>query len=403
MLRSNIFRGSVLIAGGSFLRVIFQAALLILVVRNLSLNDYGHLVALVSLIGMIFPVAAVGYEFELLRISSVDGDLLSTWRKFLYISFVSSAIFSLILIPLAFYLFGSHVGLLDIVLLLFSEMLSLRLLEGSNRIHQGHGQMFYITSSRLIFFGSRLFVVAVVLMMLGELTIRVYAVSCSLASCFSLFLIAIQLAKRENLYSGFQVVSWKEGLAQFPAALSFGCDRLTLNADKIFLEKLATPASAATYSVACRLMDIVTIPLIAIVTALQPEQLRRGGEINLLRISFIPVIYLLIITPLTFIFSGPLVLFFLGEKYLQASALLPFFLFLPFSSFLKYMLTTKAIAKCARSVMLLATLGSTLLNFILNIILIREYMAIGAVIALFFSEVFVILFLLIGLHGKKTN
>jgi O-antigen/teichoic acid export membrane protein len=402
MFNRRLLNDSVLIAAGNFLRLAIQALLLIIVARHLSLNDYGNLVAAVSLVAIAYPLAAVGYEFEVLRSSSNNVDLSIVWQKFLCISVTTTIFLALILIPVGILVFRGHVAFIDLFMLMFSEVFSIRLLEGANRVHQGLGNMRTIVSSRITFFGGRLVFVAIAIPFIEQLTIHTYLVLCTVSALLSLYVILAQLKKRDGLASGLYWVPVRQWFVQLPAALSYGCDRLTTSADKIFLARLSSPAATATYSVACRLIDIVTVPLLAIVTALQPHIFRQSKASPWFLIA-IPAIYLLLVSPPLLYFGEAIISFALGEKYAASSQLVGLLLFLPASSFFKYMLTTKSIAAGAKYVMLYATFCAMIINCVINILFIPKFAAIGAILALFSGEIAAIALMAGGLYMKERR
>ena len=384
---------------GNVARAVLQALILLLLARNMPIERYGTLVAVVSLLMIFVPLVGAGYEFELLRKSSSGEQVRRAWHRYLSLVLLSALMVMGLVILCARLFFDWPVDALSIGLLVFAELLAVRVLEGGNRLYQGQDRALAIIMGRLAFVGLRLLALVGVLSAGYTLEVSTYAYVCFWAAMVFLLGWHLRLYAVFNIRPGLvwvAAITWRQ---QVPTAASFGFDRVMSNADKLFVERLDSPGAAANYSVAARLVDLLCIPMLALVTALQPQIFRSDGRGSIdLRYCLIPILYVGLMLPLFWCWGEVVVVWLLGVEYTSAGGLLLLLLFMPITAFGKYILTSRSIAAGAHKVLIGSAFSAMCVNFLLNLWLVPVYGAKGAVAALLVGELLLIVCAALGLH-----
>lgn len=383
---------------GNVVRAILQALILLLLARNMPIDRYGTLVALVSLLMIFVPLVGAGYEFELLRKSSGGEHVGRAWHTYLSLVLLSALVVMGLVVLCAHLFFDWPVDALSIGLLVFAELFAVRVLEGGNRLYQGQDCALAIIKGRLAFVGLRLLLLVGALSVGCTLEVSTYAYVCFWAAVVFLLVWHLRLSAVFNIRPRLvwvAAITWRQ---QAPTAVSFGFDRVMSNADKLFVERLDSPGAVANYSVAARLVDLLCIPMLALVTALQPQIFRSDGRGSIdLRYCLVPILYVGLMLPLFWCWGEVVVVWLLGVDYTGAGELLLLLLFMPITAFGKYILTSRSIAAGAHGVLIGSAFGAMCLNLLLNLWLVPAHGAQGAVMALLAGEFFLILCAVLGL------
>lgn len=389
----GLFRDSTILAAGNIGRSLLQALILVVTARHLPVSEYGLLVAMVSLVAITLPLVGFGYEFELLKCASNNTHTEETWHEFVAITIGSSILLSILLIPVAQFAVSHDFGFLEILMLMTTEVLTIRLAEGANRVHQGYGQVGTITTFRLLLPSARL-VALLFFISIAPLSIERYIAASVAASLLSLWILGIHLKRTRDIDTSLRLPVFKRLISQLPTATSFLLDKVIANADKIILAKIDDPKSAAGYSIAQRFTELLSVPMLAVISAIQPRIFGNPKEYRYsISTLAIPLIYIIIIAPLTVLFGDLIVTTALGENYADSAMLINLLLFLPVTTFYKYLLTTIAIAQNKNRNILIASVVSSAFSICANISLIPIYGAIGSALALLLAEVTMIMLL----------
>lgn len=395
IFKKNTLKNIALITSGSTARALIQAALLILIARNMSLDSYGALVAIISIISACLPLAALGYEFEVLNASSKNQDMQRIWSNFLFISLTTSLLLASILLPVIQITFPSYSDKISLCMLIFTEVFGARFSEGACRVFQGKENPKEITKMRILFASSKFICVIVAVTFIEALNIHTYAVACCVSTLISTALISRSLKTHYNISQIIHITNWKTFFTQKDTAISFFFDKLSANIDKILLARIISTDATATYAVAHRIADLLTIPMLSLITVNQPESFKnKKTTIKFKQLILPPLLYISVLFLPIYFFAEKIIVFALGKQYEPTAALLISYLFLPATSFIKFSLTTQLIATNKTKILLVFTILSIATNIIANLILIPIHGAQGAVIALFLSEAVVICFLL---------
>lgn len=400
MIFSRVFLGAtVWFTFGNFVRAVLQALVLLLLARNMPIDLYGSLVALVSLLMIFVPLVGAGYEFELLRKSSCGDQVGLAWHTYLSLVLLSTIVVMLLILLCVHFFFSWPVDALSIGFLVFAELFAVRVLEGGNRLYQGKDRALAIVTGRLAFVGTRLLALVFILCAGFTLDLETYAHVSFWAAVVFLVVWHVRLSAALNVRPGLvwlMAITWQK---QIPTALSFGFDRVMTNADKLFVERLDSPEATANYSVATRAVDLLCIPILAFVSALQSQVFRSDGRGAIpLKCWLVPVLYVGLMLPIIWYWGELVVVWVLGDQYASAGGLLLLLLFMPITSFGKYILTSRSIAAGAHTILIGSAFTAMCVNFLMNIWLVPLYGAQGAIAALLAGELLLITFSKIGLY-----
>lgn len=170
------------------------------------------------------------------------------------------------------------------------------------------------------------------------------------------------------------------------------------NTDSWMLGSLLNKEAVASYNPAIRISNLFEVPLGAISSVVFPNIVKRIKEKGLQEAKYLyeksVAFSLAIIIPfvvITVVYSGPITVFVAGEQYADSSEILQitmlYGLIVPFNR--QFGITMNAIGRA--NINFYVLLVNTLLNVILNYILIQTYGTVGAALATLISYLLVLL------------
>lgn len=367
------------------LRALAQVITVLALAKWLGAEGYGQLVSILAIATLFIPLAGLGLHGVLLREGAAHPDKLPALLKTILIRWSHGAlIFSLFGIATTFFTLPATTSFLTLAFLVIAEVTSTSLIEILGRAQQAlHRAAQYgaistgLALTRLISLGLCLWLVTF------DLSHWLWAYS--LASlAYALFILLWSLKNfRLPTQPCITPPPLAEGVPFALGALSF---RIQAEINKPVLS-LIDLAAVGGLNIAQRMIDLANLPLIALQEALAP---RIFSSTHYLRRTLISTVFLTTLALLGGIFIvafAPSLLSYLGEDYSSATQAVVWLAWLPALQVIRNMLNivlAKARPPNALNSVYLTTIGA---SFVLTLWLVPVYGLLGAVIALYLTEI----------------
>lgn len=392
-------KNTFLVTGGLSIRALLQFFLFVGLARFLGPRGYGEFVAVVAMMTFLVPLISFGTPTLLVREIALDkGRFSREFGKSLVIIGSIAAPSLVVALILTDWLLPKEIARATILNIALAELLLGPVLELSGRAFQALERlvhMMLIASGlillRLIGFG---------LMISGNGPVDAeswsyyYLAATTLATVGALILVFIKIGVPKLVIRG-GLTTMREG---FYFAMTSATSRINGEIDKVFLARLTGLGITGAYSAAYRFVDIIMLPINALLESSAARFFREGSSgitgsgkyaRNLLPI---PSFYAAIGGLLLFFFADiiPLIL---GPEYIMSISMLKWLAFLPLllviRTFLGMVLITGG--RFRYNSMVFAT--GALINVGLNLYLIPLYSWTGAALATIIAELAMIFLL----------
>lgn len=401
----KLARGTLVMTLGIGLRSIGQAAVFIIVARALEVKAYGAYTAVLALAGTIGCFGGLGIQTLLLRdVSRNPACFAPAWGQTLAVICISTPVLMVCYLMTTWAILPDGISWSVVVCVGLAELMFTPMALTGINAYQSHEEMGNAAWMVLAPVLSKL-AGASLLIIITRLLPKVPP----LESWAGIYLLTSILAAFYALYKvnrDFGVPVWPEanrifiGLREgFTFAFGGAALKLYADIDKTMLARLASLEAAGLYSAAYRVMDMASIPIIALLTTSLPRFFRAGGQddhsrsLGVLKLLPAPICYTVFVG-FFFFYAADFLPFLLGKSYESAVFAIQWLAWLPLVSLPRLLLQTKLIAgKLQRAVVCILSTGS-ILNIMLNFLFIPLMNWRGAIIATYAAEVVMGLILL---------
>lgn len=384
-MSGSLKKNSLITLSGQLLKTLFQGLTFILLARTLGATDFGILISILAICSILSPFVDFGsYHLIIKRIAEGEKFTRVT-NETLLILFVASPLFTILLLIVAMSLYGySFYLVLPIGLaILFSDKL-LSLFIAYNVARNKFKIVTYIESLisglRLLFTG---------FLFLFEGSIELWALLLLLHGVVS-SLIIFALIGRETSYD----FSNKPSRKLIREGMPFVWSQVSINAnqdfDKLFLAKISGAEVAGIYAAAMRVLNLALIPIYSFYMTAYNRYFQASAKgvdrLKHTKSMLIPTVSIGLVTAIGIYMVAPFVPYILGEEFnstvelVQLAALIPIIqtLATPFAD------TLSGYGK--QKLRVYSLLAALIVNVILNLLLIPNFGAYGALIASIISN-----------------
>lgn len=401
--------GTVRVSAGMLLRAILQAGVLVVLARAMGVERYGGFVATLALTGLFVPLSGSGGALLLVRDTARDSaSFRDAFGRGLLMLALTGPLLAMISTAVALLLLPHGIALFTIVTLAVSELIFAPAVDLAARAYQGFertGRMALLMASLFLMRLIALLIVWAIVPLSAHLAALAYAGSGLMAATF-----AILLAAREL---GIPKPDWKGVLKGLREGIHFGINytafRIHADIDKVMLARLDSFATAGFFTVGYRVVQMVLLPIRALLESAYARLFRIGkeGADDTIRLGWrllpVPFIYALLAGGAIFVGAGlaPTVL---GADFQPTVTVIRWLAALPVIALLRYGLdvtvSTGNRQRLGARVMMLGAAG----NIGLNLWFIPLLGWKGAVLAIYGSEVLMLITFgtALGLDHRRT-
>ncbi len=386
-----------MVSGAMYFRVLAQGLVFLVIVRVLSVEDYGAYSAILALAGAIGGLGGLGVQTIMVRdIARQPNAFEKAWRHLVTVLVFSSPVLLAFYYVLSVLVLPNSVSYLPIILIGFAEIVCMPVIIAAISAYQGlesMGKMAYLMVAPIVprFVGALMLFVFSYAMPAGYLLLvwtLLYAVAAALAAAYGLI----------NVHKDFgaplkpgQIVPWEKIQEGAPFALGNSSMRLYTDADKSLLARLDSLSSAGAYSAAHRIVDMATVPVQSLLIAASARFFREGAAgmrnafVFILKILPVPLLITIVISLSIFFLADSLTLL-LGESYTTAALAMRWLAWMPIVVLLRSCLQSLLGVSGHQKIALIIIAMGALLNIGLNLWFIPLYGWRGAVMTTYSVE-----------------
>ena len=256
----KIDSGYVSVVGGMGARALIQAALVILLARNLGLADYGASVAVISVTGFFSTLAGLGASLLHLKDVAVTPEL---WKESLWVHhktiWQSQPVLFVVSSLVAWGVVHGEMQWFTLLLLVGGDLLGLPHSDLAVRSCQGRGKYVYMAAMMCALPGLRVCMLLICLIVTGGVSLAAWGYIGFLSGC-AMFLVVAGGVGRFGHKAG-QGNTSRAALAGLGFAIASASTRIHADADKAIIARVSSMSAAGEYSLAYRLMDVLLLPV----------------------------------------------------------------------------------------------------------------------------------------------
>ena len=394
----KLAKGTLAMTSGMALRTVGQAGIFLIIARVLGVEAYGAYAAVLAIAGTMGFFGGFGVQTLMLRDVARDPKSFAiAWGRTLAAIGVSSPLLLGLYLLIAWTILPGGISWVVIVCIGVAELVLAPLTLAGISAYQGHERIG--RAARLLLAPVLPRLVSALAMMPLTLLLPIaapllvwsalYALAALFTAVYTVWLVHCDLGFPLRPDGKGLLASMREGMV---FAFGGAALKLYVDIDKTMLARLATLEAAGSYSAAYRVVDMVSVPIAALLAASLPRFF-RSGEHNV-RSAFVDG-WRLLPLPLLYAFSGGLFLYFasawipdiLGTGYGSAVSALQWLAWLPLVSLPRIFLKTLLIAGNRQHAVMAVIGAGAILNITLNLWLIPLMGWHGAVIATYVAEV----------------
>jgi O-antigen/teichoic acid export membrane protein len=369
---------------GQGFKLAIQALYFTLMARSLGVNNYGAFVAVVALVGIVFPFGSLGSGNLLLKNVSRDKCLFATyWGTALGITSIVSLILVGIVLAASRFVLPSAIPVRLVLLVAISDLLGFNIVAIAGQAFQAFEQLNW-TAAIYVFLSTCRLAAALLLICIHSHSSAlqwgyVYFCSTAVVSLSSCWVVVWKL--------GFPKMNLRRSAAEIREGFYFsvGLSAQTVynDIDKTMLAQLSTLGATGIYSAAYRLIDVSFAPVLALLYAANPNFFRKGAAGVSSSFSYArPLLkralgYSSLVCAGILLFAG-VVPYILGAQYARTTEALRWLAPLPILKVLHYFLSDTLTGAGYQGLRSAVQTAVALFNVLINLWLIPAYSWRGA-------------------------
>ncbi|MED4054186.1 oligosaccharide flippase family protein [Niallia taxi] len=397
-------------------RLVFQTIYFLGLAFVFSTSEYGIYVSVTALIVILSPFCGLGFNSLIVKIISTDEKnfprIFGNTIKITVYTYLALLLIGLSAILLIFN--TSRIAIMLFLIMSLADLLLLKFTEMSSQIFIAKGKV-KISAHILNFISIVRFLSILIYIILSKLFLiftglinwAIVYLICSVLFTIIVFVFTLKKSEKPILRDKIKLHYIREGV-YFSIGLS--SQGVYNDVDKTLLGKYATLETTGLYGFAYKILDVMFIPVKAILAITFPMFFRAGKEggiletVKLSKKILIPLTIFTFLISLTAYFIVPLFINeFFYNKYAGSIEIFKLLLPIVILRNIHYILAdaiTGAGFQKERSIIQIIVAG---VNFILNLYLIKTYQVSGAIFASLFCDLLMVLLISILVWYKIKN
>lgn len=394
---------------GLGIRMSIQAALFIVAIRFLGVEQFGLFSAIQALVTLGFPFATWGSGYVLVKhVSRETQPFTLMWSTCLSISLIFSMMLLVLLFIITFWMYSLEVSVKITLPIALGDLLGLALVTIASQAFQSRSFFLHTSLVWIVLSLTRIIVVGLLFVLPVERTINnwslFYGLGGLLGGIISVCWVIFFFGLEKPTLVGMQG-EWLQGLY---FSVSVSAQGIYNNIDKTLLSKLVSNEIAGLYSAAYRVLDFFTVPIQSLTFVIFPEFFKAGksGLPNVYRkmIKLIPwslllgIIGMIILILFSTIFSSVF-----GVEFQKASIVAVYLSPLIIFRSISYIAANALAGSDYQPIRSWFQIAIAALNLLLNFWLIPKHGISGAIWSSLISDSLLALGLVIVVVGLNNN
>lgn len=328
-------RNTLWMAFGQGLRILLQFGYFVLIARILHADGYGAFAGAVALVTVLFPFAGWGSGNLLIKNVARRADSFAVyWGRALIVSALSAGALIALSVGLAAWILPASVPLVVVLYVAVADLLFTRLLEVAIQAFQAHQRLRESALLSILLSVAKLAAV-LVLMQLSPVNdllawAMLYLCSSALVAILGCLWVSMEFGGPR-----WDVTDWRDEFREgFYFASSTSAQRVYLESDKALLTRLATLEATGVYAVGTRIVEVVLVPVYALLAAAYARFFLHGraglkGTLELCaRLMPYALAYILVVVVLLYV-CAPLIPWLLGEEFSDTASVVRWLALVP--------------------------------------------------------------------------
>jgi O-antigen/teichoic acid export membrane protein len=394
-------RNTLSLTSGMGSRAMVLAVLFVLLSRNLGVEQYGQLVLVMSLVGFVYPLVGLGASMLMLRdIAQARENINSLWGRALLVTLMTAVPLVILVMILGYCLLPEIISFRLLLYIALSELVIVPVIELGGTLYQALEKAAW-TSVFMV--GTALFRLGAFMLMLvfsASLQANVwgfyYLVATAIFAVLAFAFTCRDIGAPRFVMPEVRTVV-RDGVGY---SLMNASSRLSVDVDKVMLGRMDSVAATGLYAAGYRIIDMMFLPLSALLWALISRFFRKG-EAGVsaafryaLRVLPMPVLYTVVCMSGIYLCARYLPLL-LGSDFRGVDLVVYWLAPLIAVLLVRHMLRLVVIGAMSSFVAAIIEITGVLANIGGNLLLIPGYGWRGSAAATFASETFMIICLLV--------
>ena len=402
-------KNTLVTTAGIGLRTLLQIALFLGVARTLGADGYGKFISVLVITVWFMPLVGLGSISTMVREAGQHAEQFpQLYGRSLVLVTLSSIPMVILVVITAKLILPTESNIIIIISLSLSELFCVPLVETCSKAFQSQEKMMAMVMIASGLIAARL--IGFIIFFTTSIKGGVYAWSVFylgagiVSAIISIFTTIIYLSPPEfkNIFSR------KDSFSGISFATTGCLSRINAELDKYLLARFDSSNTVGNYSAAMRCIDIIMLPVIAILDSTLVNFYREGQKgikeliIFAQKIIVIPLIFTLICGFLLPVISNwiPKIL---GSTFQESATVIDWLILLPTITVLRSFIIWVAYARKLESLVSKIYLFAISINFIVSINLVPQFSWRGSIIGVYTSEVFIITFLCFWILVSELN
>ena len=384
LFKSALARNTAWMSMAQALRLAIQATYFIVIARSLGVSNYGALVGVIALVGILSPFGSLGSGPLMIRDVSRDKRVFgSTWGMALMTVAVSSSVLIGVVLCLSHFALPSVIPLRLVLMVAVSDILGLNIILLACQAFQAFEQLQWTATITVMISAGRLIAGVILVIFRRHPSASqwgyVYFGSTVVVATMAYSLVWKKLGP-PILFFKRSLVEIREG---FYFSVSLSAQTIYNDIDKTMLARMGTLSATGIYGAAYRLIDVSFAPVGALLAAAYPNFFRHGtaGVSSALvyarQLLKHALGYAVLVCGLMLLCAGVLP-YILGSEYVPAVSALRWLAPLPILKALHYFLSDTLTGAGYQGLRSAIQTSVALFNILLNLWLIPAYSWRGA-------------------------
>lgn len=264
---------------GQVANVVGRSVYFLLLARTFGPSDYGVLIGVIAIFGILSPFSSLGTPQIMVReVSRGQTSVEVCLGRMLWLNFVAALALCLVLGCAGGWLFPAELGLAIVLATGFSELFFIKVAEGFSLAFNAVGNMKMAALVNHMPFAFRVGAVIVFLWWAESPTpalyLNFYVAAGLLAALLAYGLVRLHFPAPTIEWSSFAVIR-SDG---FDFSMTQACQQVNNDADKAMLLRLATADAAGLYGAAYRIVQVCLTPLLALNRTMYRRYFKAGAE-----------------------------------------------------------------------------------------------------------------------------
>ncbi len=374
--------------------IICQAAYFTIVVRVLGTENYGSFVGIASLAGLIFPFATLGSADVLIQQVSRDKKVFSTyWGNSLAILFGASLVLTIVAYFISLFFFPHQIDVRAILAILLADLTGLSIFVASAKAFVSRNLLKNSSLLQIISTATKLLAAILLVTCFNKPSLWqwscLYLSSAIVTAAIGIIWVNKTLGKPQLALENISPMV-SQGIY---FSIGESAYNINSNIDKTMLASMATLEATGIYGAAYRLVEVVGIPIYAVLSASYPQFFQLGATgiascLHLVKRLLPFAVTYGIVALAAFITFAPWITYILGDEYQNAIAALRWLAPIPIIGSFQLMLADTLTGAGFQKVRSVIQITTALTNVLLNMWLIPLYSWRGAAWATIASDSF---------------